>query len=114
MSEIWKTSCFSNEYSVSNMGRVKRNSTGKIYSNKISKGKNRLHLKGLKLDITVSREVLSAFHSKPDENQIVHYKDGNKLNDTIENIEWIERGQNNVGISYNSCLLYTSPSPRDS
>ena len=93
MSEIWKTSCFSNEYSVSNMGRVKRNSTGKIYSNKISKGKNRLHLKGLKLDITVSREVLSAFHGKPDENQIVHYKDGNKLNDT--------------------CLLYTSPSPRD-
>ena len=111
MSEIWKTSCFSNEYSVSNMGRVKRNSTGKIYSNKISKGKNRLHLKGLKLDITVSREVLSAFHGKPDENKIVHYKDGNKLNDTLENMEWIERGQNNVGISYNSSRVnYSIPS----
>ena len=110
MSEIWKTSCFSNEYSISNMGNVKRNSTGKTYSNKISNGKHRLHIKALKLDITVSREVLSAFHGKPDENQIIHFKDGNKLNCTLENLKWVKRGHKSIGISRNpSSVEYSNP-----
>ena len=110
MSEIWKTSCFSNEYSISNMGNVKRNSTGNIYSNKISNGKHRLYIKPLDLTITVSKEVLSAFHGKPDENQIIRFKNGDKLNCTLENLEWVKRGQYSTGIPRNpSSVEYSNP-----
>jgi len=101
--EEWRTSCFSNEYSVSTMGNVKRNSTGKILSdlsmkcnrcmkcNRWSMGYRRacVIIKGKPKVIHVAREVLSAFHGKPCENQSMHFKDGHRLNCKLENLKWI-------------------------
>ena len=93
--EEWRTSCFSNEYSVSTMGNVKINSTGKILSDCSMKCNGCMKwymgrcviIKGKRK--RVAREVLSAFHGKPCENQRMHFKDGNILNCKLENLKWI-------------------------
>ena len=89
--EEWRTSCFSNEYSVSNMGNVKRNSTGRIYNGvNMYMGYRRLCviIEGKRKVINIAREVLSAFHN-PYPNQIIEFKDGNKSNCKLQNLKWI-------------------------
>ena len=113
MNEIWVKTCFSDKYLISNTGKVKRESTGNIYNNRINHiaGNERLNIKELDIDITISREVLSAFICKPHETEIIHHINGDKKDSTLENLEWIQRGQNNTGKAYNSSRVkYSIPS----
>ena len=108
--ETFVKSHFDDKYFISNLGNVRRESTGKIYNNRIYRGKERLFLKEINKEIAIAREVLSAFVSKPYENEIVKFKDGNSINSKLENIEWIEKGQDTIGLPYNpSRMDYSKP-----
>ena len=109
--EIWKDIiCYEGIYQVSNLGRVKRianykNQSGKEWaSNKILKPatkNNGYMFVGLSKDGKVShkhiyRLVAEAFIPNPLNKSTVNHKDGNKNNNTVDNLEWTTQSENNI------------------
>lgn len=95
--EIWKTIDAFPNYSVSNEGRVRKDTTGKILvATPDSRGYPALSLK----DETgwhtkpVHRLVAKAFIDNPYEKRSVNHIDGNKSNNHISNLEWITDSEN--------------------
>ncbi len=113
--EEWKKIIINNQetfYSVSNLGRVKNDSTGTILKGTISNnGYHMVHLRN-KIDkyCSIHRLVMKAFC--PCENQDVleiNHKDGNKTNNALENLEWVNRIENMRSYRSNSigkCYQY--------
>jgi len=93
---MWKdVSGYEGLYEVSNLGRVK--SKRKIISSvDDGKGYPRLHLSkdGKAKSFRVHRLVAEAFIPNPDCFPIVNHKDGNKENNTVENLEWCTQLEN--------------------
>lgn len=98
MKEIWKdVKGYEGWYQVSNTGKIKN-----VQSNKILKcsytDRNYLRAtlckngeyKGFK----VHRLVAIAFLPKPESSFEVNHKDGNKLNNNVNNLEWVSHEQN--------------------
>ena len=93
MEEIWKDIDGFN-YQVSNLGRIKnkktciirtgmlnsKNGYAKISMRRTSDGKN--------YSMFIHRLVAEAFIPNPDNLPQVNHKDGNKLNNTVDNLEW--------------------------
>ena len=110
--EIWKDIVGFEGYQISSEGRVR--SHGKVTSNsryaerhwkdrilkqKVSKRDGRarvcLWANGREHTILVHRLQAEAFLGKPeDPTMTVNHKDGNPLNNVVENLEWISRGEN--------------------
>ena len=108
--EIWKNIDGFNEYMVSNLGRVK---SFKQNKETILKGHIRIdgyvetalvNNNGKKITKQIHQLVAEAFIPKtefnPDGSNIngilcVNHKDGNKLNNTVENLEWCDVTYNN-------------------
>ena len=106
--EIWRDiKGYEGLYQISNLGRVK--SLGrKSYSNVCLKDKilnpaleckngyKRVCLckDGKEKRIKVHRLVAQAFIPNPDNKPIINHKDGNKLNNSVDNLEWISRSDN--------------------
>ena len=95
--EIWKDVVgYESLYQVSNLGNVK--SMKYAYINKIriltfhynKKGYRRVHLTKNKIDkyLSVHRLVAEAFIPNPNNYPQVNHKDGNKLNNSVDNLEW--------------------------
>jgi hypothetical protein len=95
--EIWKdieSSSLEFDYQVSNMGNVRSmnyNRTGKVKVLKVrlspSNARQTL-LAGRKVR-SIAQLVLCAFgEPRPSEKHFSHHKDGNVMNDCIENLEW--------------------------
>jgi hypothetical protein len=53
-----------------------------------------LFYKGKRLTVRVHTLVLEAFLSKAGPNMVANHKDGNKLNNRSDNLEWITKSQN--------------------
>ena len=93
--EIWKPVAECNgEYYVSSWGRVKSLKFGKeriLKPNLIGKGYPAVHIsyfnKKQKCQI-IHKLVAMAFIPNPDNKPQVNHKDGNKLNNHIDNLEW--------------------------
>ena len=94
--EEWRVVNGFSNYEVSNLGRVRSNTTGKILSQKIDRGYNRVRLydEGRSQTKTVHRLVGTAFlDPEPNKCEINHI-DGDKQNNSARNLEWCTRSEN--------------------
>lgn len=101
MKEVWKPiKGYEEKYLISNLGRVKsirRNIIMKTY--KIYNGYHciafRPHgAKGGQQHLLISRLVASHFLPMVDGKGYVNHKDGNKDNNSVDNLEWVNREEN--------------------
>lgn len=84
-------------YEVSNYGRVRRVDGGIMNGNINSYGYRvvKLTKNGRQKDKKVHRLVALAFIPTIRGKDFVNHKDGDKLNNYVENLEWVTRGENN-------------------
>lgn len=104
MEEVWKTiEGFNNHYSVSTLGRVRRDAPGKsTKSGNFLKPRIRpdgyteahLSFKNISKLIYIQRLVAIAFIGKPDFGFEVNHKDGDKKNNRLDNLEYVTRKTN--------------------
>lgn len=98
ITELWKPISNFENYLVSNKGRIKNCKSQKILKLKINKyGYETVCLfkKGFRKYPQVHRLVAIAFLEQKDKtkNQVNH-KDGDKLNNNLENLEWVTGSEN--------------------
>lgn len=107
--EIWKPlSGFEGRYEISNFGNiknVKRNSIVKTHIDAHGYQSCTLRYVGDKKSHTVKvhRAIALAFIPNPNDYPIINHKDGNKLNNSIENLEWCTY-QHNIQHSFDNGL----------
>ena len=104
MEEIWKDiHGYEGHYLVSNLGNVKSlNYQGKIgcERNLVPKKNSRgylwviLYKCGSKKPILIHRLVAEAFIENQNDYPVINHKDENKLNNSVENLEWCTRSYN--------------------
>lgn len=113
MKEIWKDiKNFEGLYQVSNLGRIKNNKD-EILKPAIKRGYNQVTLckNGERKYIGVHRLVAESFIPNPNNLPQVNHKDENKLNNTVQNLEFcdcsynINYGTRNKKISKKLCKL---------
>ena len=95
---------FNNFIDVSESGDIK--SHGKLINGEITKnGYRRVHVShnGTQYKFLVHRLVATAFIPNPDNLPCVNHKDGNKLNNNVNNLEWSTYSENNKH-AYNTGL----------
>lgn len=80
------------DYSVSEEGIIKNMKTGRIMT--INNGNVQLYINGKHYGRSVGKIVAEAFLEKPNEKCLVNHKDGNRMNNRVENLEWITNQQN--------------------
>lgn len=80
------------DYSISEEGIVKNIKTGRIMT--INNGNVQLHINGKGRNSSVGKIVAETFLEKPNEKCLVNHKDGNRMNNRVENLEWITNQQN--------------------
>ena len=94
--EIWKTIEDFPDYEISDRGRVRNKKTNSIMIPGISK-QGYLHVglrkNGVRKNVYIHRLVASSFLGKNDD-LVVNHKDGNKSNNSLENLEWCTDSEN--------------------
>lgn len=83
-------------YSVSNLGNVKNNDTGKILKQSISNGYAiiRLWKNGKGKNYRVHRLIALAFIPNPQNKPFIDHIDNNKTNNHIDNLRWCNNQEN--------------------
>lgn len=101
MKEEWKPiSGFEELYEVSNLGRIKSiarlGTKGGVITNHNNGGYLKAHLykNGKQYDFFIHRLVAIAFIPKVNGKTEINHKNGNKLDNTIDNLEWCNRSEN--------------------
>lgn len=116
MIEVWKDiKGYEGLYQVSNLGRVKSLKHLKEYflTYRIE-GKGYASVALFKGTVSsrksykVHRLVADAFIPNPENKPQINHKDGNKLNNSVENLEWVTN-QENIVHAYNNGLIHPNP-----
>ena len=115
MEEIWlPVKDYEGYYEVSNLGRIKSLARTVINTGRVLKEKyNAFHLKrdgyhsvllskdGVKKTIQLHQLVAKAFIENKQNHRAVNHIDGNKLNNSVDNLEWVSYREN-------SCHYYSN------
>lgn len=105
MEELWKGLIYNNidysdKYLISNHGRVKNIKTGYIRNFILYKGASYYHMNilsnGKNVTIRIHRAVAQNFIPNPNNLPTVNHKDGDKLNNHVDNLEWVTYKENNI------------------
>lgn len=110
MIEIWKDAKDYEEYfQVSNFGRIFSKRTNKILKTNVSFGYlsfvTRFNGRNSKSKcLKVHRLVALTFIENPDNKSDVNHIDGNKLNNNVDNLEWVTESENVIH-AYNTGLI---------
>src|SRR5690606_1521329 len=93
--EYWSV-LLENEYFISNFGRIYSAPYKKIMKTNIDRyGYEKISLKKLpQKHNTVHRLVANHFIENPEQKPQVNHKDGNKLNNHVDNLEWVTAHEN--------------------
>ena len=95
--EIWKDiDGYEGLYQVSNFGRVKRDNK-LLHLNTNTYGYKHITLckDGKRKTVVIHTLVANAFIDNPYKKPQINHKDGNKENNTVENLEWVTQIENN-------------------
>ena len=99
--EIWKQIIFENnldidkKYFVSNLGRFK-NSFGIIMNDYKVNDNGYIRVYIYNKTYYLHRIIAETFIKNPEKKEQVNHKDGNKLNNNIENLEWVTNQENQI------------------
>jgi hypothetical protein len=99
---VWKKFVHNGEtyehLEVSNTGKIRNAITGKIYKTQVDRyGYERLRVSvghSVMKTFKVHRIVAQAFIPNSENKEDVNHKDGNKLNNNVENLEWTTTSEN--------------------
>lgn len=97
MEEIWKDIANFPNYQISNYGNVKIKTTNKIKKIRVNKNGYcdlKLHSEGKYKMFLLHRLVAQTFLPNPLGYNEINHKDGNKLNNNVDNLEWCSRSEN--------------------
>lgn len=83
-------------YTITDDGVVKNSKTGRIMT--INNGNVQLYINGKGTGRSVGKIVAEAFLEKPNGDFLVNHKDGNKMNNRIDNLEWITNEENSKNV----------------
>lgn len=103
MKELWRHMVNHPDLLISNYGNIKRESTGHIFPKYINHGGYyycSLCDQGKKFVAKCHREVAKAFIENIDNKPCVNHKDGNKLNNNVDNLEWCTYRENSIHSIY--------------
>lgn len=99
--EIWSELYESNKFYISNFGRVKVitkcKATNETYEHLLTQHNINgvqicfTYLNKKRLNIIIHREVANAFLKNPNNYKFVGWKDGNKKNNHVNNLIWLEK-----------------------
>lgn len=100
--ELWKQ--YKNTtFMFSNLGRARNAKTNNILKGKITKDgyrEWRLSIDGKKKSYLAHRIIYEVFIGELQENYVINHKDGNKLNNNIDNLEQITESENVIHAYY--------------
>lgn len=97
--EIFKKLKFDCNYEISNIGNIINSKTGKHLKVNINhEGYKYVQLStnGKRRNYRIHRLVAETFLKNEKKLPYVNHKDGNKLNNNIENLEWVTARENNI------------------
>ena len=90
--EIWKDiKGYDGKYQISNKGNIKNVKRNKLLKIQFNKNYKCIHLVGMDGKIknyTIHRLMAQSFIPNPDNLPCVNHKDENKLNNSLDNLEW--------------------------
>ena len=99
--EMWKPIKDLPGYSISNEGRVKKDSTGQIMVQNKNSGYCRITISK-----HIHRLVAEAFIEKPREDKCwVDHIDGNRSNNNVDNLRWVTPSENCLSFGYQSRII---------
>lgn len=81
-------------YEVSNLGRIRNKTTGKILAQNKTPTSQRWYVKIHQKSYNVARLVAIAFIPLIEGKEYVNHIDGDKLNNRVDNLEWVSRSEN--------------------
>ena len=99
--EEWKAIKNHSRYEVSNLGSVRNIKTGYVLKGRLSKSgylqvSIRNDFTGKQENQYIHRLVASHWINNPESKREVNHKDGNKLNNCVDNLEWVTPSENQI------------------